>query len=121
MTEHASFFIGHTPFDLDFEVNNWPAPWNNRVYIALHGVFGTWDGARVVAIAMDPETGQPLPGSDLGGMSSGAMMDFATGWDTADNSRRYGRPTNVAFAADGRLFLSNDQNGDIVWIAPMDM
>jgi hypothetical protein len=46
-------------------------------------------------------------------------MDFATGWD--DNTKSHGRPTNVAFAADGRLFLGNDQNGHIVWIAPLGM
>jgi glucose/arabinose dehydrogenase len=119
MTEHASFVIGHTPFDLDFETNRWPAPWNNRVYVPLHGVFGTWVGARVVAIEIDPETGEPLPGSDLSGMSSGSMMDFATGWD--DGTKSHGRPTNVAFAPDGRLFLGNDTNGDIIWIAPFGL
>jgi hypothetical protein len=27
----------------------------------------------------------------------------------------------VAFAPDGRLFLGNDVNGDIIWIAPMSL
>lgn len=119
MSEPASFTIGHTPFDLDFEPGKWPAPWANRVYVPLHGVYGTWAGARVVAIETDPVSGQPLPGTDLGGMSSGSMIDFATGWD--DGTKTHGRPANVAFAPDGRLFLGNDNSGDIIWIAPLDL
>lgn len=117
--ETGSFFIGDTPFDLDFETNKWPVPWNNRVYVPLHGAYGSWTGARVVAIARDAATGQLFPGSDLGGASSGAMMDFATGWD--DGTLAHGRPANVAFADDGRLFLGNDNDGNIIWIAPLDL
>jgi hypothetical protein len=35
--------------------------------------------------------------------------------------RAHGRPTVVAFAPDGRLFMGNDTNGDIIWIAPMEL
>ncbi len=118
-SETNSFLIGDTPFDLDFEIGIWPAPWNNRVYVPLHGVFGSWQGARVVAIGLDPVTGQLLPGSDLDGAPSGALSDFATGWD--DGTLSHGRPAAVAFAADGRLFLGNDNTGDIVWIAPLGL
>ncbi|HVM96214.1 MAG TPA: hypothetical protein VMT89_07480 [Candidatus Acidoferrales bacterium] len=117
--ESGSFIIGHTPFDIDFETGKWPAPWDHRAYLPLHGVFGTWVGARVVGIQMDPETGLVLPGSDLTGQSTGAMKDFLTGWD--DNTRTHGRPANLAFAPDGRLFLGNDNNGDIIWIAPLGL
>ncbi len=119
VAESVSFIIGNTPFDLDFETGKWPAPWNNRVYVPLHGAAGTWAGARVVGIELDPVTGGLLPGSDLGGEPSGAMMDFATGWD--DMMLSHGRPAAVAFAADGRLFLGNDNNGDIIWIAPLGL
>jgi glucose/arabinose dehydrogenase len=120
MSENATFLIGHTPFDLDFETGKWPAPWNNRVYVPLHGIVGSWRGARVVGIAMDPITGDVLPGSDMeSGMSTGAMVDFATGWD--DGRRSHGRPANVAFAPDGRLFLGNDIDGLIVWFAPLGL
>ena len=74
---------------------------------------------RVVAIAVDPSTGLLEPGSDIDGGSTGAMTDFATGWD--DGRFLNGRPAAVAFAADGRLFLGNDSNGRIVWIAPLDL
>jgi glucose/arabinose dehydrogenase len=118
-TEGGAFIIGETPFDLDFETGKWPAPWNHRVYVPLHGAAGSWTGARVVAIGMDPITGELIPGSDLPGEANGTFAEFATGWD--DGTLHHGRPANVAFAADGRLFLGNDNNGVILWIAPLDL
>jgi glucose/arabinose dehydrogenase len=117
--ESGAFTIGGTPFDLDFERGNWPDPWRNRIFIPLHGAAGSWSGARLVAIATEAATGEAVLSSDLSGRSSGGMEDFATGWD--DHSFRHGRPTAVAFALDGRLFLSNDTNGEIIWIAPLDL
>ncbi len=115
-----SFLIGDTPFGLDFESGVWPGMWAGRVFIANHGAAGTWTGARLVAIAMDPTTGLPLPGTNyMGGADMGNLVDFATGWDTGINS--HGRPTAVAFSPDGRLFLTNDTTGDIVWIAPASL
>jgi glucose/arabinose dehydrogenase len=115
-----SFLIGDTPFGLDFETGLWPAAWNGSAFIANHGAAGTWTGARVVAIAMDPTTGLPMPGTNyMGGADTGALTDFATGWDDGRND--HGRPTAVGFSSDGRLFLTNDSTGDIVWIAPASL
>jgi hypothetical protein len=47
------------------------------------------------------------------------MSDFATGWD--DMTRAHGRPATVEFASDGRMFVGNDNNGDIFWVAPLDL
>ncbi|MBX3025667.1 hypothetical protein KF840_12240 [bacterium] len=117
--EGGAFVVGHTPFDLDFAPASWPPPWNNRVYVPMHGVFGTWEGARIVSIGMDPITGEVIMGSELPLESPGSFAEFATGWD---NGRRiHGRPANITFAPDGRMFLGNDNNGDIIWIAPMGM
>jgi glucose/arabinose dehydrogenase len=117
--ETVSFEIGHTPFGLDFETGAWPAPWKGRVFVALHGDVGSWIGARVVGIALDPATGMPLPATDLdsGNSSAPNMMDFVTGWD--DNRQDHGRPAAVTFAPDGRMFVGNDMNGQLVWIAPI--
>jgi glucose/arabinose dehydrogenase len=125
--EINSFFVGNTPFDLDYELGKWPEPWGNRAYVPIHGAYGSWKGARLVGIELDAMTGQVLPGSDLSGMSRGAMADFATGWDPTEvNSPcaargRCSRPTAVAFAPDGRLFMGNDTTGEIIWIAPMGL
>jgi len=70
-----------------------------------------------VAIPMDPTTGMPLPSNNLEGGTDVGMVDFATGWD--DSTLQHGRPAAVAFAPDGRLFVANDNNGMIFWIAPM--
>jgi len=112
-----AFLIGNTPFGVDFEPGNWPSPWTGSAFLVMHGAAGTWTGERMVAIAMDPTTGLPLPSSDTGGMDTGAMQDFATGWD--DGTLSHGRPSALVFSSDGRLFVANDSNGLIFWIAPM--
>jgi glucose/arabinose dehydrogenase len=118
--ETDSFVIGNTPFGLDFETGVWPAPWTDRVFVTLHGAAGSWSGARVVSIALDPTTGLPLPGTELqidGGSNS--LLQFATGWD--DGMHAHGRPAPITFAPDGRMFLGDDNNGFVVWIAPIDL
>jgi glucose/arabinose dehydrogenase len=117
--ETTSFRIGNTPFDVDFEPGLWPAPWTNQAFVTLHGEAGTWTGTRVVGIAMDPATGMPLPSTDVNGMSEGGMTDFVTGWD--DQSLSHGRAAMNSFSPDGRLFISNDTNGQIIWVAPLDL
>ena len=89
--------------------------------MALHGVVGSYDGSRVVAIALDPDTGLPLPSSDLESGTSDApnMMDFVTGWD--DGMQNHGRATAVAFGADGRLYVGDDTAGEIFWVAPVGL
>ena len=114
--ESDAFYLSHTPFGLDFEPGRWPAPWTHRTFVTLHGVFGSWVGARVVAIAMDTTTGLPLWASELDGGSDGNMLDFATGWDDGRQDR--GRPAPITFAPDGRMFLGDDQRGAVIWIAP---
>jgi len=119
--ENVTFEIGHTPFGIDFETGLWTGQWAGRVFVALHGDVGSWQGARVVGIAKDPSTGLLLPASDIPGGSSNAsdMLDFATGWD--DGQQDHGRPTAVAFAPDGRMFVGDDTLGLIVWIAPVGL
>ena len=124
MPEDASFLIGDTPFSFDFEGGSWPAPYKGSVYVPLHGTAGGWLGARVVMIQVDPQTGMPLSSTSVpdGGtksISMGAMSDFITGWDTGKND--HGRPAAATFSDDGRLFIGNDNNGDIFWVAPLDL
>jgi glucose/arabinose dehydrogenase len=116
--EIDGFMIGDTPFGLDFERGNWPAPYTNSAFVTLHGIAGTWAGERLVAINWDMNSGMPLPGNDINAMvDTGAMGDFVTGWDNA--GKAHGRPSAVSFSGDGRLFVANDNNGEIFWIASM--
>jgi glucose/arabinose dehydrogenase len=114
-----SFIIGETPFGVDFEPGQWPSPWKDSAFVTLHGAAGSWKGARIVAIAVDPTTGMPLPASNADAGPSSAMVDFATGYD--DGSHAHGRPAAVTFSADGRMFVTNDTTGDILWISPVGM
>jgi glucose/arabinose dehydrogenase len=111
--------IGDTPFSFDFESGKWPAPYGKSAFVPLHGSAGNWLGARVVIIEMNPTTGLPLPGTDIDGKPSGALSDFATGWD--DDRQDHGRPAAATFAPDGRLFIGSDNNGEIFWVAPLDL
>jgi hypothetical protein len=113
-----SFVIGHTPFGVDFETGKWPAPWTGRAYVTLHGIAGTWAGARLVSLGVDPTSGALQPGTELGA-DAGTLLEFASGWDNGLQTR--GRPAPITFAADGRMFLGNDNDGTIVWIAPVDL
>jgi glucose/arabinose dehydrogenase len=116
--ESGSFVIGHTPFGVDFEPGMWPAPWKDRAFVTLHGVVGSFVGARVVAIGLDATTGLPMPATELGngGPNPDSLLQFASGWD--DGNQDHGRPAAITFAADGRMFLADDNLGIIVWIAP---
>jgi glucose/arabinose dehydrogenase len=116
--EENAFVIGSTPFGLDFAPSNWPAPLSNGIFITLHGVFGSWEGARIVAVGTDPVTGMPLKSSTIDPTNpTGAIYEFASGWDDMTNS--HGRPAVAAFSPDGRLFIGDDVTGEIFWIAPV--
>jgi len=93
-------------------------PYKGNAFIPLHGTAGPWLGARLVSVAVTLDTGDMLPSTTLGGIG-GAMRNFATGWD--DGTLMHGRPAAVTFADDGRLFLGNDNTGDIFWIAPFEL
>lgn len=113
--ESVSFEIGDTPFSIDFEPGNWPAPWTDRAFVALHGAVGSFSGSRVVAIALDPVTGLPLESTDLPPNATDPnMTDFVSGWSQA----RHQRATAIAFGPDGRIYVGDDNSGEILWIAP---
>lgn len=127
--ETVSFYVADTPFGFDFEPGRWAMPWSKRMFVALHGQFGTWIGARILTIDIDAATGMPIPGgtyADGGQMNTGSARDFATGWD--DRKLDHGRPSDVTFAADGRMFVAQDVGPDwagsigiILWFAPLDL
>jgi glucose/arabinose dehydrogenase len=116
--ESDSFAIGRTPFGIAFEEGHWPAPWQGSVFVTLHGEADPLRGARVVAIPLDAN-GIPVAATDLDGGAGarGALMQFADGWDNGP----HGRPAAIAFARDGRLFVGDDNDGIVVWIAPLGL
>jgi glucose/arabinose dehydrogenase len=122
--ESVSLVIGDTPFGIDFETGKWSTPWGHRAFVALHGEVGSYTGSRVVGIALDPKTGLPLQSSDLSGSSMAPnMMDFVTGWDAVPHGgvNNHGRATAVTFGPDGRMYVGDDTNGEIFWVAPVGL
>jgi glucose/arabinose dehydrogenase len=101
-----SFPLHHTPFGFDWERNGtWPQPYTGGFFVGLHGKFGTWENTGLQWAPTDPVTHIP----------TAATIDFATGFG---REGAIARVTDVVFAADGRLFFSDDQGGAIYWIAP---
>jgi glucose/arabinose dehydrogenase len=113
-----AFRVGSTPFGLDFEPGTWPADYANNVFIATHGAVGSWVGTRVVMIKIDTSTGQPVPTSDADGSAQGPMTDFMTGFNDC-GQRAHGRAADVTFSKDGRMFVANDVDGTLLWVAPI--
>ncbi|MCC6648554.1 MAG: hypothetical protein IT374_23675 [Polyangiaceae bacterium] len=108
--ELLSFPLGDTPFGLDFAPSTWPAPFAGAIFVAKHGTNGAWENADVVAVPTDPASGAP----------KGPETPFTRGFGRGEGTIN-GRPADVAFHPDGRLFLIDDTSGLILWIAPMDL
>jgi glucose/arabinose dehydrogenase len=110
--EDMEFPIGDTPFGLDWERGVWPEPYRHALFVALHGSFYTtpaWQGARIVFASADPTTHVP----------SGAWRDLVTGFGPGGSP--LDRPSDIAFAPDGRLFFSDDLGNAIYWVAPTSL
>jgi glucose/arabinose dehydrogenase len=78
-----------------------PADYRGDLLVAYHG---SWNrdvptGAKVVRIRV--KDNQPV-----------SVEDFITGWQTPDG-KRWGRPADVAVAADGAVLISDDSGGAI--------
>jgi glucose/arabinose dehydrogenase len=107
--EEAAFVLSDTPFGFDWEHDKWPDPYKGAIFVALHGSFYTqppWGGARIVFARVDPTTRMPTEGwrDFVGGFGyGGSILD---------------RPSDVAFAPDGRMFFADDQGGGVYWVAP---
>jgi glucose/arabinose dehydrogenase len=84
-----------------------PAAYRRAALVALHGSWNrsTPDGYRVVLLSWD----------DAGRI---AESDFLSGFET--NGNIIGRPVDVAEAADGTIFVSDDYAGAIYRIVPGD-
>lgn len=91
------------PLGLTFltQATKFPADYRGDLLVAYHG---SWNrdvptGAKVVRIHV--RDGKPV-----------SVEDFITGWQGPDG-RRWGRPADVAVAADGSVLISDDAAGAI--------
>jgi glucose/arabinose dehydrogenase len=107
--EDASFPLSDTPFGFDWEPGKWGAPFTNAVFVALHGsAYSTppWKGANVVYAPTDPKTRMPTQD----------WTPFQGGWTVGGTV--LDRPADIAFSADGRMFIADDMSGNVFWMAP---
>lgn len=98
--------LNNTPFGFDWAPSSWPAPYAGALFVGLHGVVGSWTNTGVQWAPTDPTTHRPTRATEF----------FAVGWGRS--AAIAGRVADLAFAPDGRLFFTDDQNGGIYWVAP---
>jgi glucose/arabinose dehydrogenase len=92
-----------TGMDLRFyRGTQFPPPYRNALFLALHGSARKNNGYKVVRVVMTG--GRPT-----------AIEDFATGW--LKDGVVLGRPAGLATGADGALYVSDDNKGFIYRIA----
>lgn len=101
------FPVGYTPFGHDFAPSTWPAPYANGLFVGLHGQVGSWTSTGINWAASDATTHAFMGES---------AATFMTGWGRGTPNE--GRVADIAFAPDGRLFFTDDQQGQVFWIAP---
>ena len=101
--------LNDTPFGFDWAPSSWPAPYGGAFFVGLHGVVGTWTNTGVQWAPTDPATHRPTRPTEF----------FARGWGRGAPIQ--GRVTDLVFAPDGRMFLSDDQDGGIYWVAPVTL
>ncbi len=104
------FPVGYTPFGHDFEKGNWPAPYANGMFVGLHGQVGSWTATGINWAPANPTTHAFM---------SESAQQFMGGWGRGTPNE--GRVADIAFAPDGRLFFTDDQQGHVYWIAPRSL
>lgn len=90
-----------------YREGSFPAPYNNSVYIALHG---SWNSSKKVGYKV-----VRVPLRD--GKVAGQVEDFLTGF-LSDDDEVPGRPAGVAVGMDGSLLVSDDKSGFIYRVSP---
>jgi len=109
--ELVSIPLHDTPFGLDFDRGGFPGEYRHGLFVALHGVSTSYGGTGVVFVKTDPVSLRPLERIVDGNVVPPMM--FAKG---VGNPRW--RATDVVFAPDGRMFIADDTEGKIYWVAP---
>lgn len=84
-----------------------PATYRNDAIVSWHGSWNRKkpEGYKVQRIHF--ENGKPV-----------RVDDFFSGFLSADGSTRFGRPAGIAVSNDGKIYVSDDENGIIYCIAP---
>lgn len=93
------------PLGMLFYKNGGPAKWQGALVMAWHGYQPS--GQRLMAWRFDAQhqpTGEPLP--------------LIAGWKAQAGKHPMGAPTEVDQDEQGRLWITEDRNGDLLLLAP---
>lgn len=102
-----TYTLHDTPFGFDWAPTSWPGEYSGAFFVGLHGWVGSWTNAGVQWAPTDPTTHRPTRDT----------VPFVQGFGhRAPNLE--GRVSELIFAPDGRMFITDDQDGAIYWIAP---
>lgn len=88
-----------------YDGSAFPAEYQDSLYVAYHGSWNSGNPRDCVVQQIVVEDGQPVEG-----------RPFVTGFRDSDDQQcadAWGRPAGVASGADGELYISDDQNGNI--------
>ena len=98
-----------------------PESYRGGVFVTAHGSWHTnpdgtyYSPPRVAHVAMNGDT--PVIAADWADPSK-QWTEFVGGFQLANGKTRIGRPTGVTVAADGSLFVSDDQTNEVYRIRP---
>lgn len=100
--------------------NALPDAYKGGVFIVARGAWHQFEGKfysppRVVFVRMNGDTPEvPVDWAD----PSKQWREIVSGFESADRTERYGRPTGIAVGRDGSLFVADDTNGLVYRIRP---
>lgn len=94
------------PLGMLFYKNGGPAKWQGSLVMAWHGYQPS--GHRLMAWRFDGKKHQPV----------GEPLPLIEGWNALTGKHPTGAPTDVDQDGDGRLWITEDRNGDLLLLAP---
>jgi glucose/arabinose dehydrogenase len=101
--------------------HTFPESYRGGVFVTAHGSWHTnpdgtyYSPPRVAYVAMNGDT--PVIAADWADPTK-QWTEFVGGFQLANGKTRIGRPTGVTVAADGSLFVSDDQMNEVYRIRP---
>lgn len=110
-TEPLLGYTAHSaPMQMRFNAGNgWPSEYKGDAFIAMRGSWNRRPPSGYEVVRVDFERGQPVK-----------MEPFLTGFlgEKDDHFEILGRPTGLAFAPDGAMYVADDTNGIVYRVSP---
>jgi hypothetical protein len=94
------------PLGMVFYKNGGPPKWQGSLVMAWHGYQPS--GHRLMAWRFDDKKHQPV----------GEPLPLIDGWNAVNGKHPMGAPTEVEQDEQGRLWITEDRNGDLLLLAP---